>query len=86
MTTTTLIWFYSGSVYGTVEIYISEKDGNNKFCPACNLLRTQAERWSYINQNRKMSWKNEWGEGGELWKRKDSFGRWEGPSMVTKYS
>ena len=53
MTTTTLIWFYSGSVYGIVEIYISEKDRNSKFCPACNLLRTQAETWSHINQNRK---------------------------------
>lgn len=62
MTITTLIWLYSGSVYGTVEIYISEKDRNNKFCPACSLLRTLAERWSYINQNLKMSsWKNEWG-------------------------
>ena len=84
MTTTTLIWFYSGFVYGTVVIYVSEKDRNNKVCPACNLLHTLAQRWSYINQNRKMSSWKKW--VGGLWKRKDSFGRWEGPSMVTKYS
>jgi hypothetical protein len=39
-----LIWFYPGSVNGTVEMYISKKDRNKKFCPACNVIRTLKER------------------------------------------